>query len=218
MTKRRVGYTCLTMAAVAVSALLTGIAAADHHDKQDKHDKKDRQDKQGAAEDPQAMMAAYEKAGQPADEHKQVLKMVGKWNLAFKSWMDPKVPPMDSTGTAEAKAILGDRFVQITVSSTFMGKPFSGVAINGYDKARKKFVGTWMDSMSTGIAVSEGTGDASGEVITSHMKGTDPVTGKETRMRIVGRWQSDDKLVEEFHENKGGKEVKMMEITYTRAK
>jgi Protein of unknown function (DUF1579) len=215
MTKRRVGYTFLTMAAVALSALLTGIAAADPPDKKDKQGKPD---KQGAAQDPQSMMAAVEKAGQPAEEHKQLLKMVGKWNLAFKSWMDPKAPPMDSTGTAESKAILGDRFVQTTVTSTFMGKPFSGVAINGYDKAKKKFVGTWMDSMSTGISVVEGTADASGKVITSQMKGTDPVTGKETRMRIVGRWESDDKLVEEFHEKKGGKEVKMMEITYTRAK
>ena len=215
MTKRRVGYTCLTMVAVAVSALLTGIAAADHHDKKDKQGKPD---KKGAAEDPQAMMAAYEKAGQPAEEHKQVLKMVGKWNLSFKSWMDPKAPPMESTGTAETKAMLGDRFVQTTVTSTFMGKPFTGVAINGYDKAKKKLVGTWMDSMGTGISVVEGTADASGKVITSHMTGTDPVTGKETRMRIVGRWEGNDKLVEEFHEKKGGKEVKMMEITYTRAK
>jgi hypothetical protein len=41
---------------------------------------------------------------------------------------------------------------------------------------------------------------------------------KETRMRIVGRWEGDDKLVEEFYEKKAGKEMKTMEITYTRAK
>ena len=209
MTKRRVGYAFLTAAVVALSALLTGVAAADHHDKKGKGAAKD---------DPQAMMAAYEQAGQPAEQHKQLLKLVGKWNLAFKSWMDPKAPPMESTGTAEGKALLGDRFVQTTVNSTMMGKPFTGIGISGYDKAKKKFVGTWMDSMGTGIYQMEGTADAAGKVITSHMTGTDAVTGKPSRMRIVGRWESDDKLVEEFHEKKGGKEVKMMEITYTRAK
>jgi hypothetical protein len=206
MTKRRVGYACLTAGVVVLSALLTGVAAADHH-----------KEKGGKQEDPQAMMAAYEKAGAPAEEHKQVLKMVGKWNLAFKSWMDPKAPPMESTGTAEGKALLGDRFVQTTVTSTMMGKPFTGVGISGYDKGKKKFVGTWMDSMGTGIYQMEGTADAAGK-LTMQMSGIDAVTGKPTRMRIVGRWEGDDKLVEEFHEKKGGKEVKMMEITYTRAK
>jgi hypothetical protein len=79
---------------------------------------------------------------------------------------------MESTGTAEGKALLGDGFVQTTVSSTFMGKPFSGVGVSGYDKARKKFVGTWMDSMSTGIGRIEGTADTSGKVITSQMTST----------------------------------------------
>jgi Protein of unknown function (DUF1579) len=209
MTKRRLGYTCLTAAVVALSALLTGVAAADPNEKKGKGAAKD---------DPQAMMAAYEQAGQPGEQHKQLLKMVGKWNLALKSWMDPKAPPMETTGTAETKALLGDRFVQTTVTSTMMGKPFAGVGISGYDKAKKKFVGTWMDSMSTGIMQAEGTADASGKVMTTQMTGTDPLTGKPTRMRIVGRWESDDKMVEEFHEKKGGKEVKMMEITYTRAK
>lgn len=212
MTKRRVGYACLTAGVVALSALLTGVAGADHHKE------KDKGGGAGKQEDPQAMMAAYEKAGQPAEEHKQLLKMVGKWNLTIKSWMDPKAPPMESTGTAEGKALLGDRFVQTTVTSSFMGKPFNGVGINGYDKARKKFVGTWMDSMGTGISQSEGTADAAGKVMTSQMTSSDPLTGKQTKMRIVGRWEGDDKLVEEFHEKKGGKEMKMMEITYTRAK
>ena len=125
---------------------------------------------------------------------------------------------MESKGTAESKSLLGDRFVQTTVTSDFMGKPFNGLGISGYDKARKKLVGTWMDSMSTGIGHIEGTADASGKVITLQMKATDPLTGKETRMRIVGRWEGDDKLVEEFYEKKAGKEVKTMEITYTRAK
>jgi hypothetical protein len=205
MTRRRVGYACLTAAVVALSALVTGLAAADDKAKPGK-------------DDPQAMMAAYEKAGEPAEQHKHVLKMVGKWNVAFKTWMDPRQPPMESTGTAEGKALLGDRFVQVTVTSTFMGKPFSGVGINGYDRARKKFVGTWIDSMSTGMMRAEGTTDAAGKVLTSQMTGTDPLTGKESRIRIVGRWESDDQMVEEFFEKKAGREMKTMEITYTRTR
>lgn len=168
--------------------------------------------------DPQAMMAAYEKAGEPTEQHKLLQRSVGKWNITIKSWMDPKQPPMESKGTAEGKALLGGRYVQTDVTSDMMGKPFSGVAVNGYDKAKKKFVGTWIDSMSTGIMRSEGTADASGNTMTVQTVSTDPITGKDSKMRVVGTWEGTDKLVEEFFEKKKGKETKMMEITYTRAK
>lgn len=189
-------------------ALAGGVALADE----------DKKKRGGKEVDPQAEMAKYEKAAEPAPEHKQLQKMVGKWNLSMKSWMDPKQPPMESTGTAETKSLLGDRYVQTTVTANMMGKPFSGLGINGYDKTKKKFVGTWIDSMSTGIMHAEGKADAAGKVLSSQMVGTDPITGKESRMKIVQKWESDDKIVEEFFEKKGGKEMKTMEITYTRAK
>ena len=65
---------------------------------------------------------------------------------------------------------------------------------------------------------SEGTADPTGKVITTQAIATDPLSGKATRMRIVSKWESDDKIVEEFFEKKGGKDVKTMEITYTRAR
>jgi hypothetical protein len=196
--------------ACSVMALTTSVAGAQEEAAAKK--------KGGKEQDPQAMMAAYEKAAEPAPEHKHLAKMVGKWTLSMKSWMDPKAPPMESTGTAETKAMLGDRFFQTTVTSNFMGKTFNGLGISGYDKAKKKFVGTWMDSMGTGMMRSEGTADAAGNVMTTQMVGTDPLTGKETKMKLVGKWDGADKMVEEFFEKKGGKEVKTMEITYTRAK
>lgn len=163
-----------------------------------------------------AMMAAYEKAGTPGEAHKHLQKQVGKWDVTMKSWMQPNQPPMESTGTAEVKPILGDRFVQTTFTGTVQGKPFTGIGTTGYDNTKKKYVGTWIDSMSTGIMRSEGTPDASGKVITANAIGTDPLSGKESRTRIVEKWESDNKKVEEFYERKGGKEIKTMEITYTR--
>jgi hypothetical protein len=168
--------------------------------------------------DMQAMMAAYEKAAEPGPAHKQLQRTVGKWNISMKSWGAPGAPPMESTGTAEAKSLLGDRYVQMTVNSTFMGKPFNGVGISGYDNGKKKFVGTWIDSMSTGMMRTEGTADPAGKVVTAQASSTDPLSGKESKMRIVQTFETDDKIVEEFYEKKGPKEVKMMEITYTRAK
>ena len=201
MTLRRMVYGCLAL------ALMTSTAAA-----------QDKEKKAGKEADPAAMMAAYEKAAEPAEQHKLLQKQVGKWNLSLKSWPAPGAPAMESTGTAETKSLLGERYVQTQVTSDMMGKPFTGIGTTGYDKAKKKFVGTWIDSMSTGMMLSEGTADAAGKVFTTQAVATDPLSGKQTKMRIVSKWESDDKIVEEFYEKKGGKDVKTMEITYTRAK
>ena len=132
-------------------------------------------------------------------------KQVGKWNVSMKTWQAPDQPPMESTGTAETKSLLGDRYIQTNINSTMMGKPFSGQGTTGYDNTKKKFVGTWIDSMSTGIMRAEGTTDPSGKVMTTQITGVDPVTGKESKMKIVGKWESDDKLVEEFYEKRAAR-------------
>jgi hypothetical protein len=166
--------------------------------------------------DPAAAMAAYEKAAAPGDQHKLLQKMVGKWDVAVKSWMAPGQPPMESKGTAEAKTILGDRFVEMKFNGTMMDKPFEGIGTTGYDNTKKKFVGTWIDSMSTGIMRTEGTADAAGKVITNQATSSDPMTGKEARLKIVEKWESDNKHTSEFFEKRGGKEMKTMEIVYTK--
>lgn len=210
MKLRHVWCSCSAMA-IAMTMTMTmtaGMASAD--DKEAK--------KAARSSDQEAMMAAYEKAAEPGEQHKLLQKQVGKWNLTIKSWMAPDQPPMEATGTADTRSLLGDRYVQTSVTSTMMGKPFTGISTNGYDNTKKKFVGTWIDSMSTGVMHTEGKVDASGKVFTSQMSGTDPVTGKPTKMRVVSKWESDDKIVEEFFERKNGKEVKTMEITYTRGR
>lgn len=167
-------------------------------------------------DDPQAMMEAMEKAGAPGEHHKLLLKRVGKWDVVVKTWMAPGQPPMESKGTAEAKAILGDRFVQMNFSGSFMDKPFNGIGITGYDNVKKKVVGTWIDNMSTSIMRSEGTFDAASKTTTSTSVGMDPMTGKECKGRTVEKWESDNRVVEEFFRKEGSKEIKAMEIVYTR--
>ena len=172
----------------------------------------------GKAADMQAMMVAWKNAGTPGQPHQILKPMVGKWKLSIKMWMDPTQPPTEATGTAESKLVLGDRFVQTSVSSSFMGEPFNGIATTGYDNVKKKYVGTWVDSMTTAIMRSEGSASADGKVLTMQAVCSDPMTGKEKKTRMVTKIESDDKMVDEAFEKRGGKEVKTMEIVYTRAK
>lgn len=164
----------------------------------------------------QAMMVAMEKAGTPGEHHKVLARRVGKWDVVVKSWMAPGQPPMETKGTAEVKAILGDRFVQTTFAGSFMDKPFNGIGVTGYDNVKKKVIGTWIDNMSTSMMRSEGTFDAATKTTTSTSISMDPATGKECKGRTVEKWESDNKIVEEFFQKQRGKESKAMEIVYTR--
>ncbi|MGH8538282.1 MAG: DUF1579 domain-containing protein [Gammaproteobacteria bacterium] len=101
--------------------------------------------------DPQGMMEVYAKLATPGEPHKLFASLAGSWTTKTKEWMEPNKPPMESTGTAEMKMLLGGRFLYQEFNGNMMGKPFSGIGIDGYDNLRKKYVTAWIDTMGTGI-------------------------------------------------------------------
>jgi hypothetical protein len=72
-----------------------------------------------------------------------------------------------------------------------------------------------MDTTATGIYAGEGTADKDG-TITYQMTSTDPVSGKPHKSRDIWKKVDDTTYVYEtfMTRSKGGKEFKMMEITY----
>jgi hypothetical protein len=123
---------------------------------------------------------------------------------------------MEWTGTSEQKMLLGGRYLQQEFSGEMMGSPYNGIGFTGYDNHTRKYVSTWMDSMSTGLMYFEGTAGADGKTITQTARYDDPVQGP-MQWRTVTRIVDDNTfLFEMYSTGKSGKEVKMMEITYTR--
>ena len=96
------------------------------------------------------------------------------------------VPPLiQGMGNDDAAAaqvtVLGHATAFWTVSlfeSEFMGMPFRGRSTLGYDPQKKKWVGTWVDSMSPSMFVMEGGYDAAGKVLTMHCRGPHMATGE----------------------------------------
>jgi hypothetical protein len=83
---------------------------------------------------------------------------------------------------------------------------------------KKKYFNTWMDSMSTGLMMSEGDYDSSSKTYTytGEMMGPD---GKMCTARQVVKVESNDKhTFTMFAPGPDGKEAKMLEIVYTRKK
>ena len=165
-----------------------------------------------------AEMEAYTKAGTPGAPHKKLAATVGKYNVTMKSWQDPKAPPMEETGTATRSMALDGRVLVEQFSGTMMGSPFTGHGMTGYDNVSNKYWSTWNDSMSTGLMVSSGTCDAK-DACTFTGTWNDPVKKGPTKSRMTSRWtDKDTEVFEMYGPDKQGKEMKMMEMTYKRAK
>jgi hypothetical protein len=171
------------------------------------------------ADDKKDDFAAYEKYAKPGPQHKLLASMAGSWTFTSKMWMAPGVAPQEWKGTAERKMIMGGRFLQEEVTGEFGGMPFHGLSTNGYDNAQRKYLGTWIDSMSTGVSTSVGTADASGKVITYQREEFDVMVMAKTKGRdILHILDTDHEKLEFYKALPDGKEYKMMEIEYTRKK
>ena len=175
---------------------------------------KDKKSKKGM--DPQAMMEEYKKLGTPGEAHKQLAGLAGSWTTTTKEWMEPGKPPTESTGTAEFKVLFDGRYVQQEYVSQMHGQPYTGLGTHGYDNLTKKYVTSWIDSMGTGLFTMEGTASPDGKTIT--LKGSHPEPGGGV-MKHRAIWKFPDANTQTFemygtHGNE--KEMKGMEITYTR--
>jgi hypothetical protein len=176
---------------------------------------------QGAGEpqmtpEQKAEMEAYQKAGTPGAPHQALAASVGKYSIKSKSWHEPGGPAMEDTGTATRTMALDGRVLVEEVDCTMMGAPMTGHGMTGYDNVSGKYWSTWNDSMSTGIMVSQGTCDAKHNCT---FTGTwnDPIKKGPKKARMTSRWTDPTTEVWEMYgPAKDGKEMKMMEITYTK--
>jgi hypothetical protein len=163
-----------------------------------------------------AMMEAYMSAGAPGEQHKMLAAQAGEYTTVARSWAEPGAPPVEEKGSATRTMILDGRVMIETYKGTMMGTPFTGQAMTGYDNVNGKFWATWNDSMSTGIMVMEGTCDAK---MACAFTGTynDPIAKGPVTSRMTVRWTSPTTEVMEMHgPGPDGKEVKMMELIYTK--
>ncbi|MDZ7626062.1 MAG: DUF1579 domain-containing protein [Ignavibacteriaceae bacterium] len=171
---------------------------------------------EGEEMDP-AMMKAWQESMTPGPMHEMLASRVGEWKAEVSMWMDPSQPPTTSEATTVCEAMLGGRYFKSIHTGSMMGMPFEGYEISGYDNVKKKFFNVWMDNMGTGIMVSEGTYDEASKTLTLTGQMTEPM-GTDMNVREVIKVIDNDHSTFEMYVDMGGKEVKNMEIKYTRIK
>lgn len=179
-------------------------------------DKKPQDVKAGQAPSEAEMWALVEKMGTPGPQHKALDAVIGAWETTMKSQMGPDGKPFESKGTSIHAWIMDGRFVHVEFNGTFMNKPFKGAGVTGYDNAKQKYVTAWIDTMNTGITQLEGTYDAGTKTFT-YLGEMEMPPGNKMKYRQLIRILDKDKHVMEWWEpGPDGKDVKTMEIIYTR--
>lgn len=121
----------------------------------------------------------------PGPEHAWLQQFVGEWESETEALMTPDQPPVKSKGT-ERVSSLGGFWTVSEIKSTMMDMPFTGNLTLGYDPAKKKYVGTWVDSVSGQLWRYEGNVDPTGKTLTLDTEGVCPMNpGKVSQFKEV---------------------------------
>jgi hypothetical protein len=186
----------------------------------------EKKNEKGGQPSESEMMAMMMEMAKPGENHKLLEHGAGSWTYQVKMWMspDPNAPPSESSGSAVTRAIMGGRYF-VSDHTGKMQMPgadgkmtdmeFKGMSVEGYDNAKKKFVASWVDNMGTGIMMLEGTYEPAAKAFTYRAE-YEAMPGMKMKIREVLTITDKDHRTLEWYEDRGGKEVRTMEIKYTR--
>ena len=97
---------------------------------------------------------------EPGKQHEFLQNFVGDWTTESSIFgMEP------TTGTASNELILGGRFLEGEYSGTIIDSAYDGKITLGYDKYKRKYIVTFIDSLGTSIKYAEGFLDKSNRTL-----------------------------------------------------
>jgi hypothetical protein len=170
-----------------------------------------------SAEPPDAMDEMAGDPTAPGPEHKLLEQFEGKWDAKMTGWFGPDM--VTGGGTMTNTLVLDGRFLRHEFRGTMAGQRFEGLGYWGYDRAKKEWHGSWMDTWSTGMMASHsGTYDPRARAWTSMGTYFNPQTMQEEKQKeVVTLLDSETHKMEMFMIDPDGTEHKSLEILYTRA-
>jgi hypothetical protein len=161
-------------------------------------------------------MQAYEAAALPGPAHELIARTAGSWKVVMSSWMDPASPPTVTEGVEEGEMIFGGRYLKSSFKGETFGGTFEGLGLLGYDNLKQKYVGIWLDSMSTAMMHYEGDYDPVTRELVCYGEFLDAASGETHTAKLVTRFLDEHHVFEMWGPGPTGELVKWMEMAYTR--
>jgi hypothetical protein len=139
-------------------------------------------------------------------------KDVGTWDATTEIRPSREGPVERSTGVATSRRACGGRWLLTDYRSD---TGFEGHGVYGWDPARGKYVGTWVDNLRGFIAVSEGEWDSATRTMTFVTEAT--VGDRTLRWRETTETRDrDTQVFRSFMPGPDGREFELMTVTYRR--
>ena len=153
----------------------------------------------------------------PGPEHAILKEDVGTWDASIEMMM-PGAPAMPPAKGVETSLLSCNGLCLVTdFKGELMGAPFQGHGVSTWDPAKKKYVGSWSDSMAPGLALTEATWDPAKKTMNGSMEAPDG-NGGSAKMRSTVEYSPGKRVFSMFMTGPDGKEAQAMKISYTRRK
>ena len=164
------------------------------------------------------MWPAMMEYGKVGPHHERLAKSNGNWTGEVVMWMSDGGPADTSVANVSNKMVMGNRYQISNYSGNMMDMPFEGQSTTGYDNAKKVYMSTWIDNMSSGIMEMEGPYDEATKTITMTGKMVSPYDGRVCSLKQTYRFVDDKTEVMEMWgpDSQTGKQYKTMQITLRR--
>jgi Protein of unknown function (DUF1579) len=154
----------------------------------------------------------------PGPEHEVFKTDAGTWDAVVEFTPAPGAPPMTTKGVEVNTLGCSGLCLISDFKGEMPGTEFHGHGLTTWDVVKKKYVGSWTDSMSQGLSTAEMTWDPDAKKFSGWMEGPD-MTGKVTKTRSVSEYRPDGtRVMTAFASGPDGKEMQVLRITYTRRK
>jgi hypothetical protein len=172
-----------------------------------------------AAQEPAAdEMAAMMEAVAPDENHAVLEQLAGSWSHDVRFYPAPGAEPLVMTATSTSEMTMGGRYLVTEIDGDFLGTPFDGREVMGYDKVKGQYFALFHDNMSTGPMISWGSWDPATKTFTMEGTFADPMTGNlEKKVRNTTQILDDDTVhSENWGPGPDGQMYKAMEIHSTK--
>ena len=153
----------------------------------------------------------------PGAEHVLLKEDAGTWDAVVEMF-PPGGKPMKAKGVETSTIGCGGLCLITDFKGELMpGSPFHGHGLMAWDFAKKKYVTSWTDSMSPGLATGEATWDADSRTLTGWMSGPE-MSGETSKFKTVAEYKGGTRVYTMYGSGPDGKETPTLRITYTRRK
>ena len=151
----------------------------------------------------------------PGPEHAVLKEDVGTWDAAIEI-MAPGGATSSKGVETNTLGCNGMCLVTDFKGELLPGVAFAGSGLTAWDPKAKKYVGTWSDSMTPGLSLSEGAWDPGTKKMTATMKSSGMDGQPATSRSVVEYPAAGKRVMTVFTPGPDGKEMQTFRITYTK--